>query len=163
MLGDGHAVTGNRSLVIGEDGVSSNDNELVHAGGMIAAAGDNQKRELVAGHNTGDAATHVVIALPLVSGKSYNYWGVVTARNPAGTTMCRKFTGGCENTSGVSRDVAATPGAFVTVIQDAGAAGFVTTAAVNAGADTLDISVRDPGASADMNWSVVLEWNEVAL
>jgi len=152
-----------RSVVLGEEGLTSNANEIVHSGGMITMPGDCQKRELVAGLKTGDGETHVVIALPLESGKSYNYWGVVTARNPAGLTMCRSFTGGCENTGGVSRDVAATAGAFVTVIQDAGAAGFVTTAATNVAADTLDISVQDPDESADLNWSVVLEWNEVAL
>ena len=131
-----------------------------HAGGKIAAVGDNQFGRVPAGIQTTDAAAHIALAFPLASGTAYTCRGLVTARTAAGVVKGWKFEGVAENTAGTSRVVAAVTA--TAIAGDAGAAAWVVTIAANDGTDTLDITVQDPGG-ATINWGIVLEWEEVTL
>lgn len=159
-IGNGCEITADRALATGADAKLAVANGRAHAGGAISAIGDNQFGRVPAGLNTHDAALHVLYALPLIVGTAYTVRGLVTARTIVGQVKGWKFEGVCENTGGVSRNVAAFTVAVVSA--NVGTAAWALTVATNVGADTLDVSVQDAGG-AFINWGLILEWEEVTL
>ena len=148
------------TFVSGQDAKSRVANGRAYAGGKITAVGDNQKCGVEAGLATTDVNPHVLYALPLRSGVAYTVWGKVTARTAAGVVCGWKFEGVCENTGGVSRDVAVF--AIAAVGADAGSAAWGLAVATNVGADTLGVTVQNPGG-VTVNWGMTMEWEEVTL
>ena len=146
--------------------------QLSRSSGSIAGQGvDAQFGQVYMMLRTADANPHILLIraaggtkFNLETNKSYRYRIMVIARDntAAGNSAAWQIDGGAKNVAGVTSNISGAPPIPVVTAVDGGAIAWTCVAAVNAGTDTLDITVQDPGA-ATINWMASLDWVETLL